>query len=354
MKHYRAKFAEPYPKALQRMIRQLIFIACLAARLISAASDIDYRPTVNGTIRTKYECSTIDGSGRFQMRNARLSLSGLVMPWLTYKAEADLCDKGRMRMLDAYARITPANAGASLTIGQMRVPFSIDAHRSPHRQYFVNRSFIAKQAGNVRDIGLAAKYALPVAVPVTIEAGVFNGSGLAPHADYWTKRYNFSAKATATLWDRLTLQASAQSARPDSIGIMMWDAGASFHTRLWHIEAEYLRKTYARSAFPTATSVDAFVCRTFPMTGDYLHGISALGRYDYLSDHSDGIRDENGMLEANDPERHRMTLGLTLHFGGGRLRADLRVNYEKYFYPGGIRVPVSEGDKVSVELVCRF
>ncbi len=35
----------------------------------------------------------------------------------------------------------------------MRVPFTIDAHRSPHLQYFANRSFIAKQVGNVRDVG---------------------------------------------------------------------------------------------------------------------------------------------------------------------------------------------------------
>ena len=31
--------------------------------------------------------------------------------------------------------------------------FTIDAHRSPHLQYFANRSFIAKQVGNVRDVG---------------------------------------------------------------------------------------------------------------------------------------------------------------------------------------------------------
>ncbi len=46
----------------------------------------------------------------------------------------------------------------NFTIGQMRVPFTIDAHRSPHQQYFANRSFIAKQVGNVRDVGFTAGY----------------------------------------------------------------------------------------------------------------------------------------------------------------------------------------------------
>ena len=80
-------------------------------------------------------------------------------------------------MLDAYVRVQPA-APLKLTLGQMRVPFTIDAHRSPHLQYFANRSFIAKQVGNVRDVGAAAAWTFEGSVPVTLEGGVFNGSGL--------------------------------------------------------------------------------------------------------------------------------------------------------------------------------
>ena len=60
--------------------------------------------------------------------------------------------EGKIKMLDAYTRITPWKT-LQFTIGQERVPFTIDAHRSPHQQYFANRSFIAKQVGNVRDVG---------------------------------------------------------------------------------------------------------------------------------------------------------------------------------------------------------
>jgi len=337
------------------MKRYILLTAWLAAFCIATAQEIDYRPEVNGTIRAKYECSTLSGAGRFQMRNARLSLTGLIMPTLSYKAEIDVSDKGRIRMLDAYARFSPEKLTAKVTFGQMRVPFSIDAHRSPHKQHFVNRSFIAKQAGNVRDVGLAAAYAFGRQVPVTLEAGIFNGSGLTDQNDYWTQRYNFSAKATATLWKCLTLQTSAQSARPDSIGIMMWDAGAYYHTPRWHIEAEYLRKTYARGSFPAVTAIDAFVSHTFPLNSKHLTGISALARYDYLSDHSDGERNDERLLEVNDPERHRMTLGMTIHFGGKKLYADLRINYEKYFYgASAVKLPISDNDKISIELMCRF
>ena len=79
-------------------------------------------------------------------------------------------------MLDAYARFVP-NDTWNLTMGQMRVPFTIDAHRSPHQQYFANRSFIAKQVGNVRDVGATGALALDGNLPMKLEAGLLNGSG---------------------------------------------------------------------------------------------------------------------------------------------------------------------------------
>ena len=117
---------------------------------------VDKTPKIGGTIRSKYEYQTEEGEGRFEVRTARVNVSGKVTSAVSYKAEIDLCDEGSIKMLDAYTRITPWKT-LQLTIGQERVPFTIDAHRSPHQQYFANRSFIAKQVGNVRDeIGRAS------------------------------------------------------------------------------------------------------------------------------------------------------------------------------------------------------
>ena len=80
-------------------------------------------------------------------------------------------------VLDAYARFVP-NDTWNVTLGQMRVPFTIDAHRSPHQQYFANRSFIAKQVGNVRDVGATGAFSLKEGLPLKLEGGLFNGSGL--------------------------------------------------------------------------------------------------------------------------------------------------------------------------------
>ena len=124
-------------------------------------------PKISGTIRGKYEYQTEEGEGRFEVRNARISVTGDVTPIVSYKAEIDLCDEGNIKMLDAYTRIKPAT-GWQFTIGQMRVPFTIDAHRSPHLQYFANRSFIAKQVGNVRDVGAEIGWKVNIGVPLTL------------------------------------------------------------------------------------------------------------------------------------------------------------------------------------------
>ena len=135
-------------------MRQIIIITVLSVLALSAvAQDKNpFIPEIHGTIRAKYEYEPQIDKGRFEIRNARLSVEGKVIPIVRYKAEIDLSDEGTIKMLDAYVRLQPKDA-LKFTFGQMRVPFTIDAHRSPHLQYFANRSFIAKQVGNVRDVG---------------------------------------------------------------------------------------------------------------------------------------------------------------------------------------------------------
>lgn len=190
-------------------------------------------------------------------------------------------------------------------------------------------------------------------MPVTLQAGVFNGSGLTNQKDYWTRTFNFSFKATAKpLPGSSRLRRACQKSRPEDVSIMMWNAGAFYDDGLWHIEGEYLRKNYVRGAFDGVNLVDAFASRKFPLSRK-LTSISASGRYDYMSDHSNGIKNDDGLLTATQPERHRMTLGSTLTFGTTRW-VELRLNYEKYFYHSDAVIPVSDHDKVVVEVMCRF
>ena len=304
----------------------------------------EYLPEVHGTIRGKYEVQTTNGMQRFQVRNARVSLDGKVLPVIAYKAEIDLSDEGSIKMLDAYARFVP-NDTWNVTLGQMRVPFTIDAHRSPHQQYFANRSFIAKQVGNVRDVGATGAFSLKKGLPLKLEGGLFNGSGLTNQKE-WHNTLNYSVKLQLMPWKNYNLTLSTQKIHPDKISIYMYDIGTYYEFDNWHIEAEYLYKTYAKNSFDDVHAFNAFVNYDLFIKKGLFRKISFLGRYDSMGDHSNGNADEDGKL-------YIVTGGVTLSFGKA-FQADLRLNYEKYFYDKLSLAKESEQDKFVMELMVRF
>ena len=332
-------------------------MSCSALALADNADSVntkkfDYLPKVRGTIRGKMEYQTNEKESRFEVRTARVALDGFVTPIVNYKAEIDLSDEGQIKMLDAYAGVLPKK-GVALRIGQMRVPFSIDAHRSPHKQYFANRSFIAKQVGNVRDVGVYGSYTFDK-VPLVIEAGAFNGSGLTNQKNYWTKEFNFSAKAQYFLPCGLTLEASVQKISPNGIHTYLYDGGVTFHRDRWTLEAEYLRKHYQNKAFNNVNAWDAFVCYDLPLKKAFSK-VSFLARYDMMNNHSDGTLTDDGKLKLTDARRQRITGGVTLSMAmSKKVLADIRLNYEKYFYDDLTLAKPSERDKAVVELVVHF
>ena len=312
----------------------------------------DYKPEIHGTIRAKYEYQTGMGAGRFEVRNARVSITGNVLPKVAYKAEIDLSDEGTIKMLDAYARLFPWK-DFTITAGQMRVPFTIDAHRSPHQQYFANRSFIAKQVGNVRDVGLTLGYTLPTQMPIILEGGLYNGTGLT-NQKVWHKEVNYSAKAQLFPTDGLNLTLSVQGIQPEEVWMHSYDFGTYFETDRFHIEAEYLFKHYSDKAFDNVHSVNAFANYDLPLRKVFTK-MSFLARYDMMTNQSDGeTRDETtGALSITDYKRHRVTAGITFSLSKA-FRTDLRLNFEKYFYPDRSIAKESEQDKVVLELMVRF
>ncbi len=333
----------------------------------------DYIPEIHGTIRAKYEYQPEMNASRFAVRTARVSVTGNVLPILGYKAEVDLSDYGTIKMLDAYMRLFPVK-GLTFTAGQMRVPFSIDAHRGPHMQFFANRSFIAKQVGNVRDVGFMLGYTLPIKMPISIEAGMFNGKGLTNQKDAWTRDFCYTGKLSLMFVDGLNLTLSAKTMQPDQVRMTSYDAGMYYEIWRFHIEGEYLYKQYANHAFQDVHAANAFLIYNQPLPKVF-DKLSFLVRYDYMTDHWDGktyALDENlkEYITPTDYERQRLTAGVTLSMrpakkANGKVggvfrdaaedfRLDLRVNYEKYFYAKPATAHASEQDKLAVELMLRF
>jgi hypothetical protein len=323
----------------------------LAQNADDTKKEVSRQVSIHGTIRSKYEYQTEEGEGRFEVRNARVNVDGSLSDVISYKAEIDLCDEGSIKMLDAYTRLKPYKS-LKFTVGQFRVPFTIDAQRSPHQQYFANRSFIAKQVGNVRDVGAAIGYTFHAGFPIVVEAGLFNGSGLTNQKNYWTSEVNYSAKAQFLLPEGFNITLSAQKIKP-SVSVMMYGAGAYWQHGPLHIEAEYLYKHYAKEAFQDVHAFDSFVSYDISTHGKLVQYVTPLLRYDFMTDHSDGTLSDEGTLKINDYKRQRLTGGVTISLKKPFV-SDIRINYEKYFYRTGAVVKASEKDKIVVEFMTRF
>lgn len=342
---------------LRHLFAALSLSASLAASAVTiGVGDSLYNPDLTGTVRAKYELRTSDGAGRFVLKNAIAGITGKVLPELSYRLEVDFHNDGKMKMRNAYARFSPKAGYGSATFGYMRVPVGIDVQRSPHQQYFANRSFMAKYGCNLRETGLSLVYKVPVPFSLALDGGVFSGSSTRDgDEDGWSNAYVFTFRALAVLDRRWGLSASVMRTRPDLATVMHYGAGAYYDDPLWHFEAEYLHKHYSHDVAPgaeplrRANFVNAFAVRRFPIGGGRaLSQVSALGRYDYISRHS--LAKASSAVE---PARHRMTLGATLHFGVGPVYAEARLNYENYFYPS-TALPTPDEDKLVLELMCRF
>ena len=99
----------------------------------------------------------------------------------------------------------------------------------------------------------------------------------------------------------------------------MYDIGTYYEFDNWHIEAEYLYKTYAKNSFDDVHAFNAFVNYDLFIKKGLFQKISFLGRYDSMGDHSNGNADEDGKLYITDYSRQRVTGGVTLSFGGHSL-----------------------------------
>ena len=175
--------------------------------------------------------------------------------------------------------------------------------------------------------------------------------------NYWTKGTNYSAKAQFLLLCGLNVVGSIQKVKPSDVTVTMYDGGLTFHHKKLLIEAEYLYKHYSKDAFEGVHAFDGFINYDFLMKKGPLQKISALARYDFMSNHSNGKRYENSngesVLKVNDYKRSRITSGITLSFAKPFI-SDVRINFEKYFYAKNSIAKPSEKDKIVIEFMTKF
>lgn len=337
-------------------------LEALEAQVAKQRETSAYLPRLHGVLRGKYEYSPTLDASRFEVRNARIAVEGSLPFRSAYRAEVDFCDETEIKVKDVWVRLLPWRS-LRLTVGLQRMPFGIDAHRNPGARYFVNRSFIGKQAGDMRDVGAVAGYTVRNAsqrAVLVADGGIFNGASLSTQKNAWHGDWNYSARLQFFPVEGVALvpgiQHTAIAGR--AVHYTSLDFGAFYERDGLHVEAEYLRKTYGE-AFPACHAVNVMgICRLpIRLKEGFAESLSLLGRYDYMGDHSDGKAgfrsDAPSLLERTDSERHRLTMGLTLAVRNPHFPTSVRLNYEKYWYPHG-GAKESEQDKVALELVVRF
>lgn len=336
-------------------------VSTLEEKLQEQTQKQKYMPQIHGILRGKYEYEPDLGASRFEVRNARLSAESSLPLRSSYKLEVDLCDESTIKMKDAWVRVNPWST-LRITLGQQRMPFSIDAHRNPSAQYFANRSFIAKQVGDMRDVGAAVGYDFVNnnnRKVLSVDAGIYNGSNLDNQKTAWFTSPAYSARIQYFPVKGLAFIPSVQHQLIASreASYTSFDFGAYYEWNGLHVEAEYLRKFYAEDTFDDCNAVDVMTIYKMPMKKGFLGGISYLLRYDYMDNHSDGKKvfvEGTTRLQQSDAERHRLTAGLTFHVANKYFPTDIRLNYEKYWYPHGCTPKESEQDKLVAELMIRF
>ena len=294
--------------------------------------------------------ATNDGSSRFQVRNARVSIAGKVAPIVSYFVNTDFCDRGKFLFLDAYGRVQ-LPAGFAVQIGQFRMPFGTDSFRPPGGYFFSNRSFIGKKVNNYRAVGLKVDYNF-AALPLSVQAGVFNPTTIDDHTR-WVKDYAYAGRLIYHPGD-FSFGLGAESIKPDSVRINLVGVSAGWSSGRWTAEAEYMFRHYTRDTHKATNAWNLFASYGLPLEHSVFDTWSFQARFDGMTALASGTRLPDGSLKTTDAGRNRLTLGSTLDYRYKAVRMAVRLNFEKYFYSSGTTVTPENDDRLSAELIIKF
>lgn len=317
----------------------------------SAKKDLTkYLPQVHGVMRTRFEQLTSDSKeGRFQIANARLNVSGSVTDFASYYFQIDFCDKGAIKILDAFTTLK-SKSGWKVMAGQMRVPFSVDATKLIEEYLFTNHSFVGTYVGSFRGVGAKLAWNAKFA-RLYVEGGIFNSAVMTNH-EVWQKDYVYAIKSRYS-FGNCFVEGAFESRCPDQIRINMWDAAFSWSAGRWYTEAEYAYKHYTNSVAPACNAYNFMIDYRLPIKTEWFNQLSFQGRFDGATDHSSGTR-YDGVLITNQPSCKRLSGGVTISHLRKRSGLDLRLDYEQYFYDQNHVTAVGDGNRISAELIVWF
>ncbi len=330
-----------------------VAVSLMCAETVSAEENVDLVPKIHGALRTRWEMDLENDASRFQVRNARVTLDGKVAPTIDYFIQTDLCNAGKMQILDAWGRIGITDR-LKFQAGQFRMPFGTDCFKAPANYIFANRSFIGKQMCNVRAVGAKLSYTAfsNDMNDLLIEGGAFNPTVISDH-NKWVKTLAYAAKIGYRI-QNVKLATGIQSIEPDSVRMNLLGGSVTWTCGRWLVEGEYMNKHYTHKAHKSAHAYNFYADYRMPVKVGVFNQASLQARFDGMTAHSSGTRNADGNLVTNHQARNRVTVGGTLSYVYKAVHCDVRLDYEKYFYHSGVAIPEGDGDKICAEMVIRF
>jgi hypothetical protein len=159
------------------------------AKIKSYTVNATKKITLAGYTQIRYQALEETGKADgFDIRRARVDLKGVISPYWSYRVQFDLA--GSPKLLDAYTELK-LNDYFNFTIGQAKVPFSLENLASSTKLELIDRSQVVealtargKDVGgnqNGRDIGIQLGgniFKVSDRPVVDYRFGVFNGAGI--------------------------------------------------------------------------------------------------------------------------------------------------------------------------------
>lgn len=308
----------------------------------SLYAQVDRTPQLFGVLKTKYEVSTDDGFNNFSVRNSRMGIRGYAAEGVQYSILAEISSQGSLGLMDSY--LSYKTGSFEFVAGQQAFSFNTEVTRGAGRNYFANRSFVAKfltryygfdskeeeyfvrEVGS-RDLGAQVKYTYGKNYPVSLTLGVFNGTGMSNPA--WRTGMNLSSSIMFGRNDGFGGGVGYYGGKT-TVGdrMDMWAVETRYAGERFHIAAEGGQRYLNEGGDKNVSTVGViYGLYRFPINGCAMFkSIAPIARYD-IGENLPFIASSGALESAN---AQRITAGLTFGLSEKELKTEIRLNYEHY------------------------
>ncbi len=305
----------------------------------SIVAPSEYLPDLDVILKVKTEYDLDNSLIRFEVRNARFGLKGKINSIMSYRIELDLSDEGKMKMLDAYVRITPLK-NLDIYLGQRKIPFSTDYMRNPAENIFANRSFLSKYINDgMRDIGFYADYKFDIGVPVNILLGAVNGTG--NNNPQWIEKPNLVSRLVVGQEKGFRAVGNLYYGKAENKDhLALFGGELRYNNGNFLIESEYISRNWTDSIRIHDDGLYLHSYYNVILTDKIVKMITPTLRWDYMGD----------LIYSGRIDASRVTIGLNVGFDPKQFHSEIRLNYENYFKSS---LPIHT-DKLTLEFIARF